>query len=338
MTERSQSTARIGVIGAGIVGLSVARRLLQVMDVEVTVIDKESTVVAHQTSHNSNVVHSGVYYPPGSLKAKLCRRGGELLRAYCAEWELPYEEVGKVIVALRDEELPQLFELADRAKANGIVGSRVIDTSELRDREPHVRGLSALLIPETAVVDFRIIAEQFAADVVRTGGEVILGHPVTEIQAETGTVRVATHAHEWIFDHVVVCAGLQSSQLARMVGAPPDPEIIPFRGETTRLPRDPLISSAVSSIRSQIPVIRSSASTSREALTAMSMSGPTLCWPSHRRGIGGATSGFETFGAQSDIRERASWHVSTGEWELAKYAVQSVRHSSCAAPVPMCLI
>ena len=231
MTERSRSTARIGVIGAGIVGLSVARSLLQLMDVEVTVIDKESTVAAHQTSHNSNVVHSGVYYPPGSLKAKLCRRGGELLRAYCAEWQLPYEEVGKVIVALRDEELPQLFELADRAKANGIAGSRLINTSELRDREPHVRGLSALLVPETAVVDFRIIAEQFAADIVRTGGEVILGRPVTEIHAETTTVRVATDVHEWIFDHIVVCAGLQSSQLARMVGAPPDPEIIPFRGE-----------------------------------------------------------------------------------------------------------
>src|SRR6185437_6743536 len=106
MTERDRTTERVGVIGAGIVGLSVARRLLQAMNVEVTVIDKESTVAAHQTSHNSNVVHSGVYYPPGSLKAKLCRRGGELLRTYCAEWQLPYEEVGKAIVAVRGDELP----------------------------------------------------------------------------------------------------------------------------------------------------------------------------------------------------------------------------------------
>ncbi len=127
MSERGLTTVRIGVIGAGIVGLSVARRLLQAINVEVTVIDKELTIAAHQTSHNSNVVHSGVYYPPGSLKAKLCRRGGELLRAYCAEWGLPYEEVGKVIVAIRGDELPHLFELANRAKANGIPESRVID-------------------------------------------------------------------------------------------------------------------------------------------------------------------------------------------------------------------
>ena len=116
MTEKGPSTARIGVIGAGIIGLSVARRLLQTMSVEVTVIDKESTVAAHQTSHNSNVVHSGVYYSPGSLKSKLCRRGGELLRAYCVERQLPYDVVGKVIVALREDELPHLFELANRGK------------------------------------------------------------------------------------------------------------------------------------------------------------------------------------------------------------------------------
>ena len=231
MSERGLTTVRIGVIGAGIVGLSVARRLLQAMKVEVTVIDKESTIAAHQTSHNSNVVHSGVYYPPGSLKAKLCRRGGELLRAYCAEWGLPYEEVGKVIVAIRGDELPYLLELANRAKANDIPESRVINASELRDREPHVQGLSALLIPRTAVVDFRIIAEQLAAEIVQTGGRIILGQPVMEIHARNGTVHVATDAQELLFDHLVVCAGLQSSLLARMVGASSDPEIIPFRGE-----------------------------------------------------------------------------------------------------------
>lgn len=231
MTESGLTTARVGVIGAGIVGLSVARRLLQATNVEVTVIDKEFTVAAHQTSHNSNVVHSGVYYAPGSLKAKLCRRGRELLRAYCAERRLPYQEIGKVIVAIRDDELPQLFELANRAKANGIPGSRVIDASELHDREPHVRGLSALLIPETAVVDFRVIAGQLAADIVQTGGEIILGHPVTQIHSKGSVVHIATEAHERVFDHVVVCAGLQSSILARLAGASSEPEIIPFRGE-----------------------------------------------------------------------------------------------------------
>ena len=230
MSESSVTTPRIGVIGAGIVGLSVAR-LLQRAKVEVTVIDKESTVAAHQTSHNSNVVHSGVYYPPGSLKATLCRRGGELLRAYCAERGLPYREVGKVIVAIRDDEMPRLFDLANRAKANGIPGSQLIGASDLRAREPHVRGRSALLIPGTSVVDFRVIADQLASDIVQTGGEVILGHPVLEIGVRAAMVHVATDAHEQDFDHLVVCAGLQSSLLARMVGASSDPEIIPFRGE-----------------------------------------------------------------------------------------------------------
>ena len=231
MPTRGVTTVRIGVIGAGIVGLSVARRLQTVADVEVTVIDKEPTVAAHQTGHNSNVVHSGVYYPPGSLKATLCRRGGELLRAYCAERRLPYEEVGKVIVAIRDDEMPRLLELAGRAKANGISGSRLIDASELHDREPHVRGLSALLVPETAVVDFRVIAEQLAGDIARTGGKVILGHPVLDVDVRSAGVHVTTDGHELVFDRLVVCAGLQSSLVARMVGAAPDPQIIPFRGE-----------------------------------------------------------------------------------------------------------
>jgi (S)-2-hydroxyglutarate dehydrogenase len=224
------TTPRIGVIGAGIVGLSVARRLQQAMNVDVTVIDKESTVAAHQTSHNSNVVHSGVYYPPGSLKATLCRRGSHLLSSYCAERKLPYEEVGKVIVAVRNDEMPRLLDLAGRARANGIPGSRLIDKSELLDREPHVAGLSALLIPGTAVVDFRVIAEHLAADIIQAGGEVVLGHPVVDIQTHS-RVDVTTDAGERVFDHLVVCAGLQSSRLAQLVGAAPDPEIIPFRGE-----------------------------------------------------------------------------------------------------------
>ena len=231
MRESTVTTARIGVIGAGIIGLAVARRLLQAMNVDVTVMDKESTVAAHQTGHNSNVVHSGVYYRPGSLKATLCRRGGALLRTYCAERGLPYEEVGKVIVALRDDEIPRLLDLAGRAKANGIPGSRLIDAAELHDREPHVQGASALLIPGTAVVDFRSIAEQLAADIRDSGAEVIFGHPVMQIDVRPSEVHIATESFERAFDHLIVCAGLQSSLLARLVCAPADPEIIPFRGE-----------------------------------------------------------------------------------------------------------
>lgn len=225
------TTVRIGIIGAGIIGLSVARRLQQTMKAEVTVMDKESTVGTHQTGHNSNVVHSGVYYRPGSLKAELCRRGGQLLRHYCADRQLPYEEVGKVIVALSDEEIPGLLDLAGRAKANGIPGSRLLDAAQLRDREPHVQGLRALLIPGTAVVDFREIAQQLADDIRDGGAELVLGHPVVDIDRGPSEVRISTDCYERSFDHLVICAGLQSSILARLLGASPQPEIIPFRGE-----------------------------------------------------------------------------------------------------------
>src|SRR5271165_2834762 len=225
------SSRRIGVIGAGIVGLAVARRLQQVLSAKVTVIDKEPVVAAHQTGHNSNVVHSGVYYAPGSLKARLCRRGVEMLRAYCAERDLPYAEVGKVIVAVRDEELPRLHDLARRATDNGIVGSQLISPAELRAREPHVRGLCALLIPGTAVVDYRVIAERLATDVANAGGALLLGHRVVKIDMRSTAAIVGTDEDEFAFDHVVACAGLQSSRMAEMAGAAADPEIMPFRGE-----------------------------------------------------------------------------------------------------------
>ena len=225
------SSVRIGVIGAGIVGLAVARRLQEVLSAQVTVIEKEPVVAAHQTGHNSNVVHSGVYYAPGSLKATLCRRGVELLRAYCAERDLPYDEVGKVIVAVRDDELPRLRNLATRAIDNGIVGSRLIGAAELRAREPHVRGLSALLIPTTAVVDYRMIAERLAGDVTSAGGVLVLGQPAVKIEVRNMAAVVGTDTDEFAFDHVVVCAGLQSSLMAKMAGAAEEPEIIPFRGE-----------------------------------------------------------------------------------------------------------
>jgi L-2-hydroxyglutarate oxidase LhgO len=228
---------RIGVIGAGIVGLSTARWLQQRGDVEVTVLDKESDVAVHQTGRNSNVVHSGVYYPPGSLKSTLCRRGVELIKDYCAERELPYEELGKVIVAVRPDELPRLQGLSERAAEVGLP-ARLIDPAELRDREPHVVGLSALLIPSTAVVDYKLISRAFADDITAAGGQVLLGRPVIAINQRADQVTVTTPTEELSFDHVVVCAGLQSSIVAELVGVGGDLEIIPFRGEYYELTHD----------------------------------------------------------------------------------------------------
>ncbi|MBU8830472.1 L-2-hydroxyglutarate oxidase [Mycolicibacterium goodii] len=225
------ATPRIGVIGAGIVGLAMARRLQQKLQADVTVIDKEKVVAAHQTGHNSNVVHSGVYYPPGSLKATLCRRGVGLLRDYCVGRGLRYDELGKVIVAVRHDELPRLNDLAKRAVANGIPDTRLIDRAQLREREPHVEGLAALLIPSTAVVSFPAIAAAMRDDITDAGGELRLGCRVVGIDSRDGKMVVATDVEDMTFDHVVVCAGLQSSMIAAIAGAPRDPEIIPFRGE-----------------------------------------------------------------------------------------------------------
>lgn len=224
-------TNRVGIVGAGILGLAVARQIAKTVAADITVFDKEESVAAHQTGHNSNVVHSGVYYKPGSLKAVLTRRGVDLLHTYCRERELPYEEFGKVIVAVDPSELPRLHDLAERAKQNGIPDTRLMDTAELRDREPHVEGIAALLIPSTAVVEYPRIARSLADDVVASGGELLLGHEVQAIDVGDGSVRVQTDNASVSVDHLVVCAGLQSSQVAGLVGASRDPEIIPFRGE-----------------------------------------------------------------------------------------------------------
>lgn len=229
--------ARIGVIGAGIVGLAVARRLGEAEEsAELTVIDKENRVGTHQTGHNSGVVHAGVYYRPGSLKAGLCRRGMELLRDYCEQRVIPYEECGKLIVARNPGELGLLDELEGRAVANGVPGLRRLDATQMLEVEPHVRGLGALHSPRTAIVDFHQVARAYADDIVALGGSLRLGFGVGAITAAGGELRVTgTEGEELAFDRLVVCGGLQSDRLARMAGQPRGPRIVPFRGEYHRL-------------------------------------------------------------------------------------------------------
>lgn len=228
---------RIGVVGAGIVGLAIARRLTEIIpEVELTVLDKEERVGVHQTGHNSGVAHAGVYYAPGSLKATLCRRGIGLLKEYCGEHGVAYEECGKVIVARDAAELPRLAGIEARATANGVPGLRRLSPVELSEIEPHVRGVAALHSPTTAIVDFPGVARALARDIDEAGGVVRLGFPVSEMQRGRREIRVGTPSGEQLtFDRVVVCAGLQSDQLARLAGDGPAPWIIPFRGEYQRL-------------------------------------------------------------------------------------------------------
>ena len=222
---------RIGVIGGGIVGIAIARALTQHGFGEVTVLEKERRLAMHQTGRNSGVVHAGLYYTPGSLKARLCALGRELTREFCEEKKLPYREVGKLVVAVTDAELPALADIEARSIANSVPGLRRVNDAELRDLEPHAAGVAALHSPHTAVVDYTAITEAMADDVRQGGGRILLGHEVTAISPEPAGVRVVTPTNDFRFDRLLVCAGLQSDVVARFVGASASPKILPFRGE-----------------------------------------------------------------------------------------------------------
>jgi L-2-hydroxyglutarate oxidase LhgO len=226
---------RVGVVGAGIVGLAVARQILLVRPgTELTVMDKETRVATHQTSHNSGVVHAGIYYDPGSLKAALCRRGRELLIQLCEEHAIDYQRLGKLVVARHDGELAALAEIERRAEANGVPVRR-LGASAIAEIEPHVRGLAALHSPNTAVVDYVRVAEVLADDIRRLGGRVILATEVTGFGGGGREVRIISSTAELTVDRAVICAGLQSDRVARLAGCGADPAIVPFRGEYYRL-------------------------------------------------------------------------------------------------------
>ncbi len=224
-------TEKIGVVGAGVVGLAVARELAITRGAAVTVLEKEPRVGVHQTGHNSGVVHAGIYYPPGSLKARLCREGVALLKEYCAAHGLPYHEAGKLVVAATRAERPRLAALAERARANGVPGIAELDALALREIEPHAVGVAAVHSPHTAICDFPAVARRLALDVAELGGSVRLAHPVRAIRERAGRVEVVAGRRRFAFDRLVVCAGLGTDAVARMAGAPGEVRIVPFRGE-----------------------------------------------------------------------------------------------------------
>ncbi|MCW2881905.1 MAG: hypothetical protein JWQ95_6005 [Sphaerisporangium sp.] len=225
---------RIGVVGAGIVGLAVARELAM-RGATVTVLDKEDRVAAHQTGRNSGVVHAGLYYTPGSLKARLCRDGVALLREYCAEHHIPYEEVGKLVIASTPAERAGLRRVADRARQNGVPGIAELDGLGLREVEPYAVGVGAVHSPHTAIVDFPAVARRLALDVAALGGSVRLGCPVRALRETSSGVEVLAGKTRLSFDRLVSCAGLGSDAVATMSGHAGDVRIIPFRGEYYRL-------------------------------------------------------------------------------------------------------
>lgn len=226
---------RYAVIGGGINGLSVARQLLlDHPDIRVTVFEKEDAVARHQSSHNSGVVHAGLYYEPGGLKATLCRRGVALVKAYCEQNDLPYDECGKVVVALEEHELPRLEAIHRKAVANGVPDVEMIDAERLREIEPNCIGLRALYSPRTAIVSYGRIAERMAEEIEERGGVIRLGAEVRRV-TERGTqvhVELASgETHDEVFDFAIACSGLQSDRLAQQSGDAAAPRIVPFFGQ-----------------------------------------------------------------------------------------------------------
>jgi (S)-2-hydroxyglutarate dehydrogenase len=222
----------IGVVGGGIVGLAVGRELTRRRPgTRVVVFEKEDRLAAHQTGHNSGVVHAGIYYKPGSLKAELCTRGRALIRDYCAEHHLPYDECGKLVVALDADEMTRFAALEQTARQNDVPGLRRVDGSGISEIEPHAAGLAALHSPHTAITDYVAIAGKLGEEIEGAGGRILLSSPVTAIERSTGRIEVVHGERRQQVDRLVVCGGLESDRLGRLVGGPAAPRIVPFRGE-----------------------------------------------------------------------------------------------------------
>jgi L-2-hydroxyglutarate oxidase LhgO len=228
---RSQSHD-VAIVGAGILGLATARALLHARPkLRLVVLDKEQEVAVHQTGHNSGVLHSGIYYRPGSLKAELCVRGKRALEQYADERGIEVRRLGKLIVAAETSELPRLEELRRRATANGVAGLRELPGEEIVTIEPHAVGLRALHAPNTAIIDYRAVARALADDVRALDGELLLGRAVEGIGLSSRGVTLTTPAGAVEASAVLTCAGLQSDRLARLAGVRPQARIVPFRGD-----------------------------------------------------------------------------------------------------------
>jgi 2-hydroxyglutarate dehydrogenase len=229
----------VAVVGAGILGLASARELLERRPgASVVVLERESEPARHQTGHNSGVVHAGIYYAPGSLKARLCVEGARELYAYCEERGVPFQRCGKLIVARDADEVARLDELERRGRANQVPGLRRLDAGEIPDIEPRARGEAALHSPATGVVDFAAVARAFAADVEASGGRVTTGCEVTQAESRNGRLHIRHSRGELRARLAVFCAGLSADELAVRAGADPDPRIVPFRGAYLRLRPD----------------------------------------------------------------------------------------------------
>jgi L-2-hydroxyglutarate oxidase len=224
------------VVGGGILGLAVARELIRRNPRgSVCVLEREQKLASHQSGHSSGVIHAGIYYKPGSLKARLCVQGARELYEYCAAKGIPHQRCGKVILATEAHELPRLDELQRRGTANGVRGLRRIDSAELARLEPHAEAIEGLHSPETGIVDFGEVVQAFARDVREAGGTILTGWQVTAVDAMPRALRLSCSGAAIEAGHAVFCAGAWADRLAVAAGANADPRIVPFRGAYLRL-------------------------------------------------------------------------------------------------------
>ena len=213
-------------------GLGTAYKLqLRCPSARVTVLEKEDKVCAHQSGHNSGVLHSGLYYKPGSLKARLAVSGIREMVAFCQEHAVPHEICGKLVVAVNEAEVPRLRALHERGTANGLEGMRLLNRGQMREIEPHVGGLEALAVPQEGIVDYAKVSEGLQKEIEDKGGSVVLKAKVTALQLRNGEWRVGTTAGDYTADYVINCAGLHCDRLSMLAGEKREVRIVPFRGE-----------------------------------------------------------------------------------------------------------
>jgi len=221
----------VAVVGGGIVGTATAMALSSCGDLSIIVLEAEDRLAAHQTGNNSGVIHSGLYYKPGSLKARNCVEGRNALYRFCAEHDIAHEQCGKLVVAIDASQIPILDELERRGLANGLDGVRRIGPEEMKEREPHIAGIAGLIVPETGIVDFTALTEAYAGEVRTRGGAIRTGARVTRCVRSARGLRMETTAGDIECGYLVNCGGLQSDRVARLCGVDPGVRIIPFRGE-----------------------------------------------------------------------------------------------------------
>jgi len=227
----NQTSKDIAIVGGGIVGLATALSLVQRFRVSVIVLEAESQIAQHQTGHNSGVIHSGLYYKPGSEKARNCAVGREAMYRFCAEHGIAHERCSKIVVATEERELPALEELERRGLANGLEGVRRLSAAELKEHEPHVAGVGGLHVPQTGIVDYKDVARKYAELIVNSGGEIRTNARLLAAHRRDSELALqTTHGDLWC-KYLISCGGLQADRVAWMCGVDPGVQVVPFRGE-----------------------------------------------------------------------------------------------------------